>query len=239
MLFIKCILLCLLCICLYSCEERHFIKNKYYIEKASIRFVDYLGKDSRGCALISDFSPEAQNEYCGIALKLDKHFYSDSTIISSTKPANWGRGASGTEELIDSINIRLKNEQFELDITRLLEGSVDKNYIHPDSIVNSSAWSDRKFPCAPEPFGCSCVKTLLFDDINDLVNSYNSDDAGIDPNKITKGEALHAELFFWMQKDSLMQKVEKPVFTTELVISFKDANKIIRVKQESGVPPQE
>ena len=59
--------------------------------------------------------------------------------------------------------------------------------------------------CAPEPYGCNCLWTPVFDNVDDFVEHYN------ESTEKVRFDNLSREIFFWMEKNRLLTKIQDTI----------------------------
>ena len=174
---------------LFSCQKEYH-RNKYKIVGASFRFLEWQGKDSMGCEIVkpaSSFSPDSN---IGVAIKLMKEYYSDSTFARF-----WGierLGIDGTKQQIKAITLKVITTDTTIEIGSFLIGKKEQSYLSQMPGYEGRITEE------------GCVYTEKFANIDSLIASYNRNDDGI-----IKGEyTLEQEILFWISdegKNSLSQ----------------------------------
>ncbi|AFC26522.1 hypothetical protein SGRA_3806 [Saprospira grandis str. Lewin] len=174
--------------CILSCKKK-YPKDRFYLKKVTIRVVDYLGKDSMGCAIIDSYLNERKNDSCGIAVRFYKRFYSDSTNGTYIVIGYQSKGFYGTEEKIHKISLQTLFDQNSID--SFLVGNENFSFVNIEKAVNTSH-TIESYPCGTN--SCSCLGTEVFSSLTDFKRNYNSNS-----KKTWKG-LLGSEVYFWMPK---------------------------------------
>jgi hypothetical protein len=174
-------------------KSNSFFENRYRLVAIEARLITILNdRDSLGCSILSEYSSINKGQI-GIAFKLKKQYYSDSTIERGLN-TTMAIGIDGTKEKIKKLKVMLFDSlsQKSYEITNLLYG--DSTII---GISEESASIDyrKSYPITDN----GCVVSPYFGSINNFVNMFNSN------NKSLLGSELltNNESLFLLNKKSI------------------------------------
>ncbi len=210
----KKVLISLIALFLQSCYQ----DNHYSVSDASMRLVDYIGRDSCNCSIVKDFSLDRNNELCALGITFQKEFYSDKTKLGASLP----KGTKGAEISLRSIQFSEYNES-------LMSSFYGDSSLSQSSFLSYSQLPNNVTLSQNSSMDCACLNSNFFVSLSHLMESYNRND------KSVVGEInLTQEFYFWIPKKRLLSTLAKSE-KLELAFVFSDGSTIKkRIWEASG-----